>query len=212
VSQDRRTAQPDAEAEQARVEAALAGDAAAMAALVRALRPVVQGEVAAALDRRAGAARGRDHRQELADMMQEIFLALVVGSEPKLRHWEPARGLSLKGFVRMVARQEVSVVLRSGRRSPWREDPTESDALETAAPRSGGHDRRIESRESLCRLVDALRASTDTRGMLLFERLYLEGAEVEAVCAEFGMKRDAVYAWRARLKRKLGQLREELGL
>lgn len=192
------------------IDRALAGDRAAMRGLVVYLRPTLHGEVAAALDRRRGLGRGRDVRQEVLDLVQEVFLALLADDGRILRRWNPDAGLGLRGFARMVARHQVASILRSGRRSPWSDDPTEDAALEAEAPPTEPV-RRLESRAQLDALLDRLRAELDTRGWLLFERLYLDGAPAEAVGGELGMSRDAVYAWRTRFKRRLRALAAEIG-
>lgn len=189
---------------------ALAGDRAAMRALIALVRPAIHGEVAAALDRRRGLGRGRDVRQEVLDLVQEVFLALLADDGRILRRWNPEAGRGLPGFVRMVTRHQVASILRSGRRSPWSDDPTEDAALERSGP-VREPTARIESRAQLDALFDRLRAELDTRGWLLFERLYLDGAPAEAVADELGMTRDAVYAWRARFKRRLRALAEQIG-
>ena len=51
-----------------------------------------------------------------------------------------------------------------------------------------------------------IRDRLGARSMALFERLYVEGASVDDVCAEFGMSREAVYSWRLRLKRHVRAL------
>lgn len=189
---------------------ALSGDRTAMRALVVYLRPAIHGEVAAALDRRRGLGRGRDVRQEVLDLVQEVFVALLADDGRILRRWNPEAGRGLRGFARMVTRHQVASILRSGKRSPWSDDPTEDAALERQAP-AGEPTARIESRAQLDALLARLRAELDTRGWLLFERLYLDGAPADAVAEELGMTRDAVYAWRARFKRRLRRLAGQIG-
>src|SRR5687768_1618744 len=83
--------------------------------------------VARGLARRMVKARGRDLRQEVEDLTQEVFVALFADDARALRLWDPARGASLANFVGLLAEREVASILRSGRRSPWTEDPTASD-------------------------------------------------------------------------------------
>ena len=74
---------------------ALAGDQLALTRLVGALTPVVQARVARTLlARRPLRASGRDVRQEVEDLTQEIFLALFSRSAHVLRSWRAERGLS----------------------------------------------------------------------------------------------------------------------
>lgn len=183
--------------EQERVRSALAGDPAAVHWLVAHLSPVIQARVARALLRRA--AGGRSTRQEVEDMTQEVFVALFDDHGKVLRSWEPERGLSLANFTGLVAERQVAAILRSGRRSPWAEDPTLSEELERPSEDALGPEARVASQELLAVLLDRVRAALSPKGLDLFERLFVREESVEAVCEATGMSHDAVYAWRSRL-------------
>lgn len=183
--------------EQENVRSALAGDPAAVRWLVAHLSPVIQARVARALLRRASG--GRSTRQEVEDMTQEVFVALFEDGGKVLRSWEPERGMSLANFTGLVAERQVAAILRSGRRSPWTEDPTLSDELERPSDEALGPEARVASQELLTVLLDRVRAALSPKGLDLFERLYVREESVEVVCAATGMSQDAVYAWRSRL-------------
>jgi len=183
--------------ERERVSSALAGEAAAVEWLVALLSPVIQARVARALMRRAGG--GRSTRQEVEDLTQEVFLALFDNGGKVLRSWEPDRGMSLTNFVGLVAEREVASILRSGRRSPWTEDPTLSEELERASDDAQGPEARMISQEILAALLERVRETLSPKGLDLFERLYVRQESVEAVCSTTGMSHHAVYAWRSRL-------------
>ncbi|MEO1233165.1 MAG: hypothetical protein AAFZ18_30145 [Myxococcota bacterium] len=182
------------------LDAALAGDASAMRILVRELRPTVEAEVAATLHRRAPWRSGRDPRQERHDMIQEVFLALLSENARSLRAWRPCRGRTLPSFVRLLARHEVVSILRSGRRSPWTEDPT---AIEDMGETPSEHlEDQLANVDEARRILERLRSELGTRSMLLFEALYVEQRSVQAVCNDFEMTREALYAWRSRLRKR----------
>src|SRR5687767_4627167 len=111
------------------VEQALARRPEAARRLVDLLCPVVQARVARVLQR-AGRASGRNTRQEVDDMTQEVFATLFDDGGKALRAWQPDRGLSLQNFVGLIAERTAVSILRSGRRSPWTEDPTLSTDLD----------------------------------------------------------------------------------
>src|SRR5262245_1194983 len=108
--------------DRARIEAALAGDEGAVRQLVDELGPVIQARVARALLRRAS---GRSVRQEVEDLTQEVFASLFEDDGRILRAWDETRGLSLKNFVGLVAGRQATSILRSGRTTPWRDDPAD---------------------------------------------------------------------------------------
>ncbi len=192
------------------VRAALAGDEAALTRLVRALTPIIQSRVARGLLlRRTGTAAGRDVRQEVEDLTQEIFLLLFADGGKVLRSWQPERGLSLLNFVGLVAERQTASILRSGKRSPWKEDPTLPEDFDPPAPESGPEEITA-SREQCRLLLDRLTEELSPLGRHLFDLLFLRELPFEEVTRQTGMSPDAVYAWRSRLRRLAGRLLGEM--
>ncbi len=191
------------------VHRALAGDGEALRALVRAVHPVIQARVARGLLRFRGAAAGRNVRQELDDMCQEIYVSLFENDCRLLRAWRPDGGLSLKGFVGLAADREVISIMRNGKRNPWKLDPTEPEAL--AETRSEANlETRLASRESMTVILDRLRETLSPQGLELFRLTILEEASVESVCTQTGLSADAVYAWRSRLVKRVKEIAASL--
>ncbi len=191
---------------------ALAGDAEAIRELVLQLSPVVQARVARALLRSgAGRRQGRDLRQEIEDFVQEVFGALFADRARALRGWDPARGMSLANFVGLVTEHQVASILRSGRRSPWREEAADRESIDRAAGSVGSDDGRVWSRQVLDRLIERLRTELSPRGFELFLMIVVEERTVEAICEQTSMTPDAVYAWRSRLGKLARRLLAEIG-
>lgn len=190
------------------IDGALAGERTAMDALVRRLRPVIQSAVAFALLPLAKQ-HGRDPRQELLDLVQDVLVSLLADEGKILRRWDPARGSSLESFVRLIARRHVAAVVRSRRRSPYTHEPASGETLDLHPNGASDLDRQVEVRRRLDHLLDELQHRLDERGLMLFEMLYVNQCPVEDACAATGMTRDAVYAWRSRLRRQLGQLTKD---
>lgn len=193
-----------AEDESRLVRQALAGDPRAVRRLIDALTPVVQTRVARTLLRSSRAAR-RDVRQEVMDLVQQVFIALFENDARALRQWDPARGRSLTSFVSLVTEREVLSVLRSAARNPWTEEPAELEdgPHEDEAP---SPEREVASKEALAALLAEVRDRMSERGVHLFHLLYLEGRSAEDVADAAGMTREAVYAWQTRLRRILRDL------
>ncbi len=194
----------------AQLRAALAGDAAAVRALVDHLTPVVQARVARALLRRERGAAGRDVRQEVEDIAQEVFVSLFEDGGRVLKTWRPDGGLSLRNFVGLVAERQAASILRSGRRSPWTEDPTLHEDLDRDAGASVPLDAGVASRDLMRAVLERLREQLSPQGLHLFQRLLVEERAVEEVCAELSMTPDAVYAWRSRLGKLVRKLAQQL--
>jgi RNA polymerase sigma-70 factor (ECF subfamily) len=190
---------------------ALGGERRALRAFVATMSPVIQARVARAMLRtRRRDDSPRDIRQEVEDVTQEVFGALFADDGRVLRTWEPARGLSLANFVGLVADRHVASILRSGRRNPFREVPEEIDMIEPHTEPDPGFEPQLESRRTLERLLDRMRASLSTRGLELFQRLYVEEEPVDAVASAMGMTREAIYAWRNRVSKHVQAFAREL--
>lgn len=188
---------------------ALAGDEPALTRLVAALTPVIQARVARGLLlRRSGPAAGRNVRQEVEDLTQEIFLVLFAEDGKVLRTWQAERGLSLINFVGLVAERRTASILRSGRRNPWQEDPTLTEDLDRVAPESNPEEIAA-SREELELLLQRLTEELSPLGRHLFDLLFVQELPLAEVVAQTGMSPDAVYAWRSRLRRLARRLLRE---
>ena len=188
------------------MQRALSGDPEALSQLVAVLTPVVQSRVARTLlARRHRLAVGRDVRQEVEDLSQEVFLAFFDRDARVLRSWQAERG-SLESFVGLVAERVVLSFLRSGRRNAWKEDLTLTDGeLEPEAPYPGPEEV-VASRERLSLLLDRLREELSPQGWQMFELLFIQELSQAEVEAATGLSADAVYAWRSRLRRLVERL------
>lgn len=199
---------PTLSGEEARelVSRAVGGDGHATRTLVDWLTPVIQARAARGLLRRRGSS-GRDVRQEVEDLTQEVFVALFEADGRALRAWDPTRGMALPNFVGLIAEREVSSILRSGRKSPWTESPTEiDDLMEKMEPDAAPLERALASREVLAEVYARVKESLSPKGLELFHRLLVEEESVESVCQSTGMTPDAVYAWRSRLGKLVRQV------
>jgi DNA-directed RNA polymerase specialized sigma24 family protein len=192
------------------VEQALAADARARRALVDALAPVIQRRVAIELFRRKGLARGRDLQQEVEDMTQQVFVAVLEGDGRALRAWSPDRGLSLSEFVSLLAAREVVSILRSGRRSPWKEDSVADEVMDAYVGAEDGPELLASARNFGAALVERLREELSPKGIEIFELLFVRERGVAEVAGSLGMTTDAVYAWRSRLAKRARQIARTL--
>lgn len=185
------------------IRRALAGDRGSMAKLVADLRPVIHAEVARTLLPSAASSK-RDARQDCSDLVQDVFVALLARDATVLRSWDPQRGAKLETFVRTVARRYVLGVLRTRSRNPYAIEPIEVEQLDAIEAAEAAIDARLDARG----LLDQLDAGLDERGRQLFRSLVVEDRPTDEVAREAGMTRNAVYAWSARLGRKLKALLE----
>ena len=188
----------------------LGGDDVALRTLIDLMTPVVHVRVARALRRRIHDARGRNLRQDLEDMTQDVFTTLFAKRGKALRAWNAERGLSFLSFVGFLAEREVAMRLRTAKRNPWTEDPTAADDLNKAAGLSDSPEGYIESRDLLATLWEDLRHWLTPEGRQYFQLLYVDQQSIADVAARAGTTTDALYAWRSRLVKKVRKLREKI--
>lgn len=190
------------------VDRALEGDPQAQRTLVAELTPTIQWSVGKMLRRwRTGTASGRDLRQEVEDMVQEVFVELFTKDARTLRRWDPDR-LSLDGFVAYVARIRTAAVLRS-RRSPWREQPSTPDELPMAnVERTPEHDAL--SQDELRKVHLCLTAGFTPDDARLFDLVFLRQLSPQKVADRVGRTLAAVYKWRSRLYEKARRCRDQV--
>ena len=166
--------------------------------VIRDVLPAIKVEATMALSRRAYAPR-RDHRQDVEDFAHDVLVHLLADDGRVLKLWDPKRG-PLQHFVRLITRQRVSRALQGHRGNPWGDEATEAATLESLAG-ADPSDRVLESREELRGVLEQLRAYLDDRGLLLFQRIYVEQAAIVDVAAELAMSREAVDAWNSRMRK-----------
>lgn len=184
--------------EAALLSAGLVGDASALRRLVVWLTPVIQVRCARALVGTAGAAR-RDLREEVEDMAQEVFTTLFEHDARVLRAWDPSRGLTLRGFVGLVARRKVNGILAVRKRNPWYEEPMEAEAVERALADVAETERRLASHQVLQVALARTDEGLSERGRELLSWLIRDGLTVEEIKERSGLNEAAIYQWRSRL-------------
>ncbi|MEM9070722.1 MAG: hypothetical protein AAGE52_19600 [Myxococcota bacterium] len=176
--------------------------------MITLLTPVIRRNVSRVLRRWQARTGQAVRRSDVLDLTQEVFVALLEDDAKVLRRWDPSRGMSLAGFVGLVAARETRGVLRSGRKSGWAEDPTESEKLEQSG---GTHPEGIAaSRQHLQLVLEGLRDRLSPRNYALFEALYVHERSVGEVAADFATTPNALYTFRSRLRSEIDKLRTEL--
>ncbi|MFI5301981.1 MAG: hypothetical protein ACHREM_28150, partial [Polyangiales bacterium] len=144
---------------------ALAGQVDALTATIAVFTPVVQVRVFRALSRRARSADRRDLRQEVEDLTQDVLCLLFADDARILRMWDPARGMSLRNYVGLIAERETGHILKSGRRTPWALTPTDDDKLEPMLPADDGPEAALVAKQILDRVWTRLEAELSPKGL-----------------------------------------------
>jgi RNA polymerase sigma-70 factor (ECF subfamily) len=191
------------------LERALDGDRSALHALFEELSPIIQARVVRVLLRKRGASN-RDTRQEVMDLTQETFVALLEDGGRALRAWRHDGGLSLENFVGLFAERQALSILRTGRRSPWKDEPMESDALDARAGAVEALAETVESRQLFSAVLDRLREELTPYMLNLFYALWVDELPVPTICERFATQPDAVYAARSRIAKRARAIAHDL--
>jgi len=182
---------------------ALDGNRPAMQELVKHLTPVIQARVARAI--MVGSKNyGHDRvQEEVADMTQDVFVALFANDARILRNWDPEKGLSLRNFAGLVAHRQALSILRTTKRNPFTEDPTLDSDFEYMVEQDNTMESAAISRDILRRVFHRMDEELSPLGRQLFNLIIIQELDLSDVASQTGMSDAAIYAWRSRLSKHL---------
>ena len=189
------------EADAAELRLAIEGDAEATRRLIKTLLPAVRGCVRARLQ---SVQRGDDIGRAVEDLCQEVFLQIFAQDAAVLRRWMPDKGLSLSGFVALVADRLTISELR--RRRPTDGARAWEDELGACADPCRSPEDWLHSQQCLSLLRAALLERLSPLGQRMFELLFVQELAVDEIAQRLDMGADAVYAWRSRLRKRATEI------
>lgn len=176
------------------VQRLLQGDMAARKDVILRLEPVVRKRVARVLERQGSAGA-----YDASDLLQDVLILLLEKQDRILGLWDPTRGLSLEGFIGLVAQRTAATILRSGRKTGWAEQATEGARLvgqaDLATP-----ELHLAQMEQLQLIMQRVRARLSPRGIALFDAVLDSPEAVERLRAHYRMSAAALHSFRSRLR------------
>lgn len=182
------------------IDAASAGDRGAAEGLVRRLLPIVRARVKRVLSRASGG-RGPGP-SEVDDLTQEVWVRLLKDQARQLRSFDPTRGVSLEGFVGMIAEREATNGLRkasAAKRGGGSKRADEAAALAIPAAKTDPENRVIS--EDLARALAAyLEKELPERGLLVLRAVHEDGKRPEEAAQALGVNVQVVYNWLHRIR------------
>ena len=194
--------------EVALLEAASNGGRAEVDALVRYLTPYIQKRVAHELLRRGHGQRRI--RWDVEDGVHEVWAHLLDSDWRILRRWDPKREVPLKSFVAMVTTHHLIDVQRSGRKTPFLEEPAPVGDLERDSPLVEDIEQRTEQKSFLSKLLNRLRERLSPAAWEIFGVMYLEDMEVAEAASRTGMTVSSVYSHRKRISKIAHQVAAQI--
>lgn len=178
------------------IDEALAHSGPAWAQLVRRLMPVIQARTRRWLWRVGGGAA------EVEDLAQQVWLRLLEAEGRALRAYDPERGMSLEGYVGLVAEREAGNLLAMGRaqkRGGGRVTAEADAGLNTGDPRTGP-EAAATQRNTLGALLAHLDTALPVRGQLVLRLLYVDGHAPPEAAAALGVSLQVVHNWQHRIR------------
>ena len=174
--------------------------------LVAHLAPFVQAEVAMMMTR-YGNIRGRSGRQEVQDLVQDVFVILFRENGKTLRTWREDGGRKFGSFVRLVAKRRVLSLMRTRSKNPWPDDPMDHASLDR---RSSGSDfeASVHFKEEFDALWEKLERWFGEDDHRLFRLFFVEGLSIGEVESVTGKSRQTLYSWRRELRRFAREVRD----
>lgn len=190
-------------------------DPAATRQFVDTYAPLIQSAVARVLSRFSQSSSRRV--PDIADAVQDIFRQLWERDFACLRAYEEQRG-TLAAFLWTLSRNESSKIASSGRRSGYREVPTNpltgSASDSDLRPNAGdsGSDRRIEDRDALFVIFADLKDELDATDRRLIELRFIEEQPSDLICSELRISQAAFYQRVSRLRKLIQQVAARHGI
>lgn len=185
--------------ERAQLEAAVAGDKAAQAWMVRRLNPVVHKSAARLLYSIQPMLRGRPSRQEVVDLTQEAWGVLLDKRGRALLDWDPAKG-PLDPYVSRVVKNRLVSKLRTLKHNPFTDDPTADETLTRLVGLAEQISARVEDADLCAKVLADLWQRLTPLGQEVLQVFLMDGATVDDVMAETGLTKESVRSWRKRIR------------
>lgn len=179
------------------IAAAIDGDRWAATELARQIGPAIRARVLRITrGRSAGAV-------DVEDMVQEVWGRLFARDAQRLRAFDPARGVSLPGFVSLIAGQAVLEIIDAQsaqkRRAPG--GTTDIDDARSLAATGPAIDQHVLNRAQLDALWAHLEASLPPQGVLVLHMLFVDHLAPAEIVSRTGMKRPTVDGWKFKIKK-----------
>lgn len=176
---------------------AAAGDRVATVELAERIGPAIRARVLRITRGRPTAAIDPE------DMVQAVWERLFARDARRLRAFDPTRGVTLPGFVSMIAGQAVAEIIEAQQAQKRRAPGGTRDLDDARAVAAGGPDPETHASErgELAALWQHLEAGLSPQGVLVLQMLYVDRLEPVEIARRTGMKRATVDSWKFKIKK-----------
>jgi DNA-directed RNA polymerase specialized sigma24 family protein len=174
----------------------LNGDRNAVAELIRRYSGTIRHRIVRTLYEWNVVQRQRGVLNYVDDLVQEVWVSVFADRARLLREWDPSVA-TLEALLAVVAQRRAADLLRSKKRSPLTEKPTEHEDLNLLSEKAVDPEEPTFPPQALADLEMELARSGSPRDIRLYNSI-LKEESVEDICRREKMTRDAVYAWKMR--------------
>jgi len=179
--------------------------------VVAVLTPIIQARLARVLlSRWPGSASSVRVRQDMEDMVQEVFAFLLGNGARRLLAWDPDKG-SASTFFGLLAERWLMNMLSSRKRNPWSETPSSNEKLQDCVDIRPVKNDEENFRNLLLALGRQLVQRLSARDLQLFDLMYVQALDDKVVRQRTGLSRDALYQARKRLLERVRKMAGEMG-
>ncbi|MEQ8981912.1 MAG: sigma-70 family RNA polymerase sigma factor [Deltaproteobacteria bacterium] len=170
-------------------------DEEALEQLLCRLVPIIRARAARALR------RGPIGAHDVADLVQEIWIALIADGGRRLLTYDPAHGLTLEGFVGLIAEREIASMQRKVLAKKRGGDLriVSDDGLTVAACGGNPEDEAVTN-DLAARLAAHLDAQLPVRGRLVWRLAFNDGQSTAEVARNMGVSQQVVYNWQHKIR------------
>lgn len=180
------------------IRKALAGDRAAGRQLLARLLPVLHARAGRCLAKAPRAVTGLPDEE---DLVQEVWLALLEHDGRALLGFDPARGVTLEGYIGMVAERSAVDILRRNVAKKRGGDHVAADPDDAHALVSYDDPAQdAEARDLAARLGEHLKSRLPHIGRLTFRYIYTDGLAPAATAETLGVNIQVIYNWQHRIR------------
>ena len=153
-------------------------------------------------------------QEEVADLHNDLFVALMEDDCRRLRAFEGKNGCSVRSWIRIITIRKTLDALRK-RRNHLSIDDTDSDSPPIHIVDDGPNP--LEAMMAKAKAEQRAQLSALTEGLsegdrLLLEMIYVQKLSATAIASALKLKKGAVYTRKTRLIQRLRQAAESRGL
>jgi RNA polymerase sigma factor (sigma-70 family) len=150
--------------------------------------------------------------QDVEEVLQNTWVALLQNDARALRTFDPTLGSGLHGYLGMLARREAHnfamrrTRLKRGGLNGEVLTPPESGTMLTAPALEVGPERLVGGERQRDRVLGALKSRLSPRGWLYFTLLYEQELKPTEVARLLQVKLNLVHKWQERIRRCLKEI------